>query len=117
MSLIIKGPQKCSGACVLQEHPLRLLSSRVYGFMRGAWYGTTYHLIGHHNNDRAAIGRGLQISECLGVRKRMDKSVCEKQRWCLCKGWRCGGLFICESKLCVLMYILFVDVYFTVVHR
>lgn len=78
MCLIIKGLQKCF--CVLVCVCMSilwdwLLSSQVYGFMRGAWYGTTYHLIGHHKNDIVAIGRRLQITGCLGVSKWVDTGM------------------------------------------
>lgn len=43
--------------------------------MRGAWYGTTYNLIGHHNNDIVAIGRRLQTTGCLRVSKWVDTGM------------------------------------------
>lgn len=43
--------------------------------MRGPWYGTTYHLIGHHNHDIGAIGRRLQRSGCLRVSKWVDTGM------------------------------------------
>ena len=70
----------CVCVCILWDW---LLSSWVYGFMRGAWYGTTYHLIGHHNNDIAAIGRRLRITGCLGVSKWVDTGM---------------GVFLCECQ-------------------
>ena len=49
----------------------------------GAQCGTTYHLIGHHNNDILAVGMRLQINGCLWVSKWVDTGM---------------GVFLCECK-------------------
>lgn len=104
MCLIIKGRQKCSGACVCMCVRLCvrvcvplwdwLLSSQVYGFMRGAWYCTTYRLIGHRNNDIVATGRRLQITGRLEVCKRVDTGM--GVYLCVCVQGRQKEMLVCK---------------------
>lgn len=70
----------CVRACISTLRDW-LLSSWIYGFIRGAWYSTTYHLRVHHNNDIVATGMCLQIT---GVLKWVAKST--------------GSVFFCASK-------------------
>lgn len=66
-------------------------------FMHGPWYGTTYHLIGHHNDDIVAIGRRLQITGRLRVSKWVHTGMgvflyeckADRKRCMYVRVWRC----------------------------